>query len=177
MIEKIINTQDEKLIRVYDDVFSYQERRNLFCFFRNSLYKSDGGDNFSENHIYSNFSNLDVDNSGIKNSENFKTIIDSFDLSNKEVKQIRVNLTTPAEKNKIHADGFGTTLLYYANLEWELDWGGHTLFLDETLQEARYVCFYKPGRVVVFDGSIPHMIMTPSNLCSTSRYSFAIQFH
>jgi hypothetical protein len=177
MIEKTINTRDEKLIRVYDDVFSYQEKCNLFRFFRSSLYRSDSGDNNSEDQIYSNFSTLDVENSGIKNIENFKKIINNFDLANKNIKQIRVNLTTPAEKNRIHSDGFGITLIYYANLEWELDWGGHTLFLEETLQEARYVCFYKPGRIVVFDGSIPHMIMTPSNLCPTSRYSFVIQFH
>jgi len=177
MIEKIVSLENEKLIRVYDNVFSYQEKNNLFEFIRNSLYKTNGVDSGEQGYqIFSIFSGLDLENSNIKNTNGFKTIIDKFSLNNRNIKQIRVNLSTPAEKNRIHSDGFGITLLYYANLEWQIDWGGHTLFLDEDLQEAKYVCFYKPNRVVVFDGSIPHMIMTPSSLCPALRYSFVIQF-
>ena len=178
MIEKIVSTQDEKLIRVYDNVFSYQERDNLFDFIKKSLYKTHGSDNGTEkgDQIFSVFSSLDLEKLNIKNMEGFKTIINKFNLNDRPIKQIRVNLSTFAEKNRIHSDWFGITLLYYANLEWQIDWGGHTLFLDEDLQEARYVCFYKPNRVVVFDGSIPHMIMTPSSLCPSLRYSFVIQF-
>jgi hypothetical protein len=178
MLEKIVSPENEKFIGVYDNVFSYQETVNLFRFFRGSLYLTNGGDNQEQEgyQIFSNFSNLDLENSNIKNTKGFQTIVDKLNLGDRSVKQVRVNLSTPAEKNRVHADGFGTTFLYYANLEWQVDWGGHTLFLEEDLQEAKYVCFYKPNRVVVFDGSIPHMVMTPSSSCPVSRYSFAIQF-
>jgi hypothetical protein len=176
MIEKIVSAKNEKLIRVYDNVFSYEERNDLFEFIRSSLYKTTGADDGQGYQIFSVFSNLDLENFNIKNMGDFKTIVDKFNLNDRSTKQIRVNLSSPAEKNRIHSDRSGITLLYYANLEWQIDWGGHTLFLDEDLQEARYVCFYKPNRIVVFDGTIPHMIMTPSPLCPTLRYSFVIQF-
>lgn len=175
MIEKSITVSGKRFINVYDDVFSYQDRFNLINFFKKSLYRPTSGDTYDEEQFYSSFSVLDVKNSGIKSMPGFKEIGEKFNIFDKNVKQIRVNLTTPAEKNRIHADGFGITLLYYANLEWKVDWGGHTLFLDESLQEVEFVSLYKPNRVVVFDGSIPHMIMTPSNLCPTLRYSFVIQ--
>jgi len=177
MDEKIINLSGGKSISLYENVFSYQERSNLYTFFKESLYRPVSGDIYNEEQLFSAYSVLDVENSGIKSMSGFKEICDKFNIFEKQLKQVRVNLTTPFEKNKIHADGFGITLLYYANLEWRVDWGGHTLFLDDSLQEAEFVSIYKPNKVVVFDGSIPHMIMTPSNLCPCLRYSFVIQVH
>ena len=48
--------------------------------------------------------------------------------------------------------------------------------MDDLLQEAEYTCIYKPGRVVIFDGTIPHMIMNESSLCPDYRLTFAIQW-
>jgi hypothetical protein len=175
MKEKVITVSGGKFINVYDDVFSYQDRFNLLNFFKKSLYRPTSGDTYNDDQFYSAFSATDLENTGIKSVPGFKEICDKFNFFERDLKQIRVNITTPAEKNRIHADGFGLTFIYYANLEWQVDWGGHTMFLDDSLQEAEFVSVCKPNRVVMFDGSIPHMIMTPSNLCPTLRYAFVIQ--
>ena len=90
--------------------------------------------------------------------------------------QCRINLSAPHQKNRIHTDEDALTLVYYVNPKWDFTWGGHTLFMDDLLQEAEYTCIYKPGRVVIFDGTIPHMIMNESSLCPDYRLTFAIQW-
>ena len=142
------------------------------------LFRSGGDGLLSKefNQIFCKFSDEDLSNFGFCNTEVFKTIDKEYDLSKRAIKQIRTNCVTFAEDSNFHNDGFGPTVLYYANLEWMPYWSGHTLFLNETLDEAEYTCLYKPGRVVVFDGSIPHLILTPNTMCRTPRLTFVIQY-
>jgi SM-20-related protein len=78
----------------------------------------------------------------------------------------------------IHTDSLAgsdeyTALWYLAN-EWDADWGGETLFYDDQ-RDARFVVTPKPGRLVLFHGSIPHAGRPPSRHCHVARYSFAIK--
>ena len=92
-----------------------------------------------------------------------KKIDFNFDIFNSEIQQVRINLSTLHDVNRIHVDGRGSkTLLYYPNLKWEFEWGGHTVFLDDDLTDVEHCCVYKPGRLVLFDGSIPHTIFSPT---------------
>jgi Rps23 Pro-64 3,4-dihydroxylase Tpa1-like proline 4-hydroxylase len=177
MIKKTIPTSTGKLLEVYDDYFTYNERAVFAKFVKSSLFKVDGSDydGGSRMQFFSAYSHDDVKNMGLLDSEGFKKINEEHSLLDRPLKQARVNLSPPGDHASIHTDNNGLTFLYYANLEWELDWGGHTLFMDDTLSEAEYTCLYKPGRVVVFDGTIPHMIQNPSHLAKAHRFSFAIQ--
>jgi hypothetical protein len=178
MIEETIQTKSGKLIKVYDDVFSYQECANFFKFMRNSFYQTNGGDDsyYSRNQIYSNYSLIDIENLGIARSESYSKISDENKFHNREFKRSRVNFSYALEQNNVHVDGPGLTFLYYANMEWDLLWGGHTLFLNDKLDTPEFLSLYKPNRIVVFDGTIPHLIINPSGLCPVHRHSFAIQF-
>jgi hypothetical protein len=178
MIEENIETKNGKLIKIYNDVFSYQECANFFKFMRNSFYQTNGGDDsyYGRNQIYSNYSLIDVENLGITQTEGYKKIAEDFKFHKREFKRSRVNFSYPLEDNNVHVDGFGITVLYYANMEWELTWGGHTLFLNEKLDTPEYLSLFKPNKVVVFDGSIPHLIINPSGFCPVHRYSFVLQF-
>ena len=53
--------------------------------------------------------------------------------------------------------------LYYANLDWEDGWYGETIFYDEF--DENNIIFtspYVPGRIILFDGNIPHAIRPQS---------------
>lgn len=67
------------------------------------------------------------------------------------------------------------TALWYICDEWDIEWGGETVFYDqhgELVAAARP----RPGRLVVFDGAILHAGRPPSRICYKPRYTFAIKF-
>lgn len=173
-----IATSSGKILHIHDDLFTYDQKTAWFGFALKSAYQTDGGDeaaNYKKTfQIYSQFSQQDVDAMGFKNSDGYKFLDKKYELSRRTVKQTRVNLSYSGEPNGVHSDRPGLTLVYYANNVWDLNWGGHTLFMDDNLSEPEYTCLFKPGRVAIFDGSIPHMIMTPVAPCH--RLTFAIQF-
>lgn len=180
MICRSIDFGNNKSVDIYDGLFTFAEMSDWYAFVRTSLFRVDGTDNRYLNdagadQIYSRYSMDDVARMGLIKSPGFQSIDEKYKLLEKD-KTVRVNLSTPAEFNQLHVDHIrGKTFLLYINLTWELEWGGHTLFMDENLTDAKHTCLYKPGRAVVFDGSIPHMIMTPSVACPVNRYTLAIQ--
>ena len=55
------------------------------------------------------------------------------------------------------------TVIVYLNPNWDPQWGGETIFYDHNL-DAKYIVAPKPGRVVIFDGRIPHVArLSPFN--------------
>ncbi len=72
-------------------------------------------------------------------------------------------------------DQRGMTALWFLSARWEPEWGGETMFFDET-GDALFCASPRPGRLVVFDGAIPHVGRPPSRICFAPRYSFAVKF-
>lgn len=174
--EIIIN--NNKKIHIYDNLFTYQERLAFMEFLQRSFFKVNGTDyDYRDNQCYSAYTAQDLHMMNFLQTDGFKKLNEKYHLEGRDIKQIRVNFSTVAEKNRVHEDTTPITLLYYANTTWELDWGGHTFFLSEDLKDILYTCEYKPGRVVVFNGTIPHMIMAPSILALKSRFSVGIQYY
>ena len=66
------------------------------------------------------------------------------------------------------------TALWFMATEWEPEWGGETLFFDRT-GDAMFCVSPRPGRLVLFDGAIPHVGRPPTRICYTPRYTFAIK--
>ena len=66
------------------------------------------------------------------------------------------------------------TVLWFLSTHWEPEWGGETMFFDAS-GDAMFCASPKPGRLVVFDGAIPHVGRPPSRICYTPRYTFAIK--
>ena len=64
------------------------------------------------------------------------------------------------------------TALYYANLEWQPDWGGETIFYNDN-EDAEVVVSPKPGRLVVARGAILHRGTVPTRACYEERYTIA----
>jgi len=64
------------------------------------------------------------------------------------------------------------TALWFLSSEWNLEWGGETLFFDAK-GDAAFVASPRPGRLVIFDGRITHCGRPPTRICHASRFTFA----
>ena len=87
-----------------------------------------------------------------------------------------VNSSTYGDDYYIHRDTpvntKHVTLLYYANLHWEAEWGGETIFYDENY-DAQVVVSPKPGRLVVSRSAILHRGTVPTRSCYEQRLTLA----
>jgi len=64
------------------------------------------------------------------------------------------------------------TILYYVNLNWQIDWGGETIFYDDN-NEAQLVVTPRAGRMVISRGAILHRGTVPTRACHEERYTIA----
>jgi len=97
-----------------------------------------------------------------------------------------INFSDPHSVDRIHIDNFDIdeyleenidffTVLIYGNFEWHSDWKGETVFYNDTFNEIIFSTTMKPGRVIVFEGTIPHSATPPSFLSPFSRYTYAVK--
>jgi SM-20-related protein len=68
------------------------------------------------------------------------------------------------------------TALYYANLEWQTDWGGETIYFNDS-EDAELVVSPRPGRVVIARGAILHRGGVPARICHEERYTLAYKLN
>lgn len=179
--DKLITTSNGKKIYVYDNLFSFVDRIKFFRYVSGSHFKLnnyDGINTYLRNQFGSRYSHDDVNNMGITQTDAFKKLEEKHSFSKRDVVQARVNCITPFEQGGYHTDfeKDGLTFVYYCNLKWDLTWAGQLIFGSESLDEIEYASFFIPGRVIVFDGSIPHMIVGPNMYAKECRISFAIQY-
>ena len=89
-------------------------------------------------------------------------ISQNFNLSH-----IQVNAQSMGQEGTCHTDNLPNTqeytLMVFINHKWEEKWGGDFQILKEYDNKAEVVhsIKYVPGRVVFFDGSIPHRGLAP----------------
>lgn len=90
-----------------------------------------------------------------------------------------INLSTFGDWLPIHRDcsenSHDVTALVYLCREWKIDWGGETVFVDQSDDIAASVAM-KPGRLVTFSGQIPHAGRPPSRDSYHSRMTLALKF-
>ena len=66
------------------------------------------------------------------------------------------------------------TALWFLSAQWDPEWGGETMFFDSD-GDAIFCASPRPGRLVLFDGAIPHVGRPPSRICFAPRFTFAIK--
>ncbi|MCW3464500.1 2OG-Fe(II) oxygenase [Chitinophaga nivalis] len=66
------------------------------------------------------------------------------------------------------------TVLYYVNKDWHYKYGGETIFYDE--KDSRVSVLPKPGRFVIFPGSIEHKGSVSSRICKETRITLALKY-
>jgi hypothetical protein len=174
---KDIQTSNGKKITVIDDAFPLQKKIFFERFATNSKYTNKGEDYESEFSATSGIKNL-ISGFTEEDFKNFKLVgncayIDSF-LNGKVLSNFKIHLLTFANVSVPHTDNSQYTFLLYPNIHWDIRWGGETVFYSEDLTEIEYTSLYVPGRVIIFDGSIPHMGRAPTVLATHPRYTFAM---
>lgn len=66
------------------------------------------------------------------------------------------------------------TALWYLCEQWDVEWGGETMFFDSK-GDAQLAVTPKPGRLLLFDGAIRHAGRPPNRNCPVGRYTFAVK--
>ena len=83
-----------------------------------------------------------------------------------------INHSLYGDAYQMHRDLSAVTVLYYANLFWETDWGGETIYFDDN-NDAQIVVSPRPGRMVVSRGAILHRGTVPTRDCKQARLTIA----
>lgn len=68
----------------------------------------------------------------------------------------------------------GLTALWFIAPEWNVEWGGETMFFNSQM-DAEAAVTPKPGRLVVFDGTLTHVGRPPNRICYAPRYTLAFK--
>tara|TARA_B100001057_G_scaffold468549_1_gene527831 strand:- start:355 stop:879 length:525 start_codon:yes stop_codon:yes gene_type:complete len=162
------------MIKIHDNKVPFHVQQSIYYFILNSSFKIKGWEDrddvdIAKSDLHSNWSIDDL-----KNSKLYPYIADlySFDRFDKCI----VNLTQPSNYYFTHTHGDDTTvLLYYANLEWRDGWAGETMFYDDNRVSTQSYD-YTPGRILQFDGKIPHTIRPQSIIGPSYRFTVSCFF-
>jgi hypothetical protein len=176
-----ITTSSGKEVFIYDDLYDWTARSYFYDFAVNSKYTPLSNDTTLIEHrgdfnLASHFNEADLIALRFLSNESSHQLKKHFDGF--EITQVRINLSTLNDKNRIHIDNTKQckTLIYYLNLEWKIEWGGGLLIVNDDMKEIESAISYVPGRVIVMDGTIPHCISAPTILAPSYRLSLAIQY-
>ncbi|MFK7957851.1 MAG: 2OG-Fe(II) oxygenase [Lysobacterales bacterium] len=66
------------------------------------------------------------------------------------------------------------TALWFVSNQWNVEWGGETLFFNAD-EDAEFVVSPRPGRLVLFDGELRHCGRPPNRICTEPRYTLAFK--
>jgi SM-20-related protein len=103
-------------------------------------------------------------------------MIHSFFGPTQVLKRSHSNLTLYGDVQFPHRDSKdGITAVYFANATWKPEWMGETTFHDDA-GEPLYAVAPRPGRVVLFQGSIMHRAGVATRECFEPRITLAFKF-
>ena len=174
-----ISVDKGRRIRVYDNVLDLQVRNEIYTFARKSAFTIGWEDNGAiepsqHKFLHATYSSEDITRLGIMfylaKTPVFREL-DGLNLS-----RAIMNLSTPSDVLQTHTHSAAKVLLYYVNLDWKNSWYGETLFFDESLGKIEFASPYTPGRIIVFDGSIPHTIRPQSHEAPFYRFTLSLFF-
>lgn len=168
-------TKSGHKIRVWDDLYDYGTRVAILRGLTESDYKFRSTyDNELEAQegtwsVYSDLNVALVDALFLGKSPELQAV-----LNNHSPMRMWANASTKETDHSYHPDTLepgAKSMLYYANLKWDINWDGYTIFRTPDLSEIEYVSEYKPGRMVIFDSVIPHKASIASKRASPFRFT------
>lgn len=171
-------TKSNKIIEVYDDLYDYPKQVQIMkwalgapFFFNvsNDSLLTDQGSQLTCNSKLAVAREEYIEKFELEKTESLYNRIKDKNLS-----RCWINASTAQHVPRYHPDSFkqgSITILYYINLKWDVDWDGHTVWRSDDLKEIEFVGDFTPGRVCVFDSSIPHKGTIPSTTAPTFRFT------
>lgn len=92
---------------------------------------------------------------------------------------VYANGQTLGQDSPIHRDNkpgeVGTTVIMFCNGYWASCWGGELVFYNNSKADVVKAVLPKPGRVVLFNGHMPHGAHAPSIMCDQLRVTVAFK--
>ena len=169
----------KKDIEIYDDIFSYNFMSKMYRHVIEADYNIGWADTKiiekqGKVFMYSLWELPDFIKSGflanIKDEALMKKINKRFPS------RCVINCGTFGDTYSPHTHNDKEVLLYYANLDWKVEWNGETAFYSNNLKEIVLANPYVPGRVVWFDGEIPHSIKPQTHSAPKYRFTISLFF-
>ena len=165
------------MIKTVNDFFPNDQSQAIFNFIIKSLYKIGWEDSDEPQHraypnIHSQYSKEDVDKIKI-----LPPILKELKLSEKHYDKCIINLTKPMDVNFIHMHPDQIVALYYANITWNPEWGGETIFYKEDRKTVELCSPFVPNRLIIFDGKIPHTIKSQNLIGPAYRFTMSVFFN
>lgn len=159
--EEVGDTLDR--ILVFDDVLPFRLRQRMYGRTIKANYKIGLNDTSILEHREKAFMYCALDKDGIKDFEVLKFAKRKIPQLFKKIgprapNRVVINCGTPADSYLPHSHPDEDVLLYYINMEWKPEWHGETSFYSEDLRDIVFTSQFVPGRIIWFDGSIPHSI-------------------
>ena len=156
-------------MNVHDDTVPFHVQEHVYNFIYGSSFKIKGWkdrDDIAKHDMYSEWSLDDL-----KNSKLYPYIENVYPCENWY--KCIVNCTKSNDHFYTHSHGDNThVILYYANLEWRDEWAGETLFYTPD-RKSMSAYQYVAGRILEFDGSIPHTIRPQSAIGPQYRFTIS----
>ena len=166
-----------KLLNTYDNFFRADKTQEIYNYVLQSFYQIGWEDGTEPEHkqypnLYSKYSIKDLEQIDILNP-----ILKKLDLNKKDYSTCIVNLTKPLDVNFIHTHPKQKVVLYYANLTWNPEWGGETIFYKQDRKSIELTNTFTPNRLIFFDGSVPHTIKAQNFLGPSYRFTISFFFN
>ena len=170
---------DGKRIDTFDGLFPLAFRNNAYFLCKTANYNIGWNDtHFLERASYDYFLHSlmpyeTLDKLGLFDCvDRYEPARELIDGMNPE--KAVINLSVSSDANFVHHHHQKKIMLYYANPEWADGWGGETTYWSEDLKEIGFTSPYTPGRLIIFDGLIPHSIKPQSSIAPKYRFSLAV---
>lgn len=92
---------------------------------------------------------------------------------------VYANGQTFGQDSPIHRDNRsdepGHTVVVFCNEHWATSWGGELVFYDDEKKNVVTSVLPKPGRIVIFNGEMPHSARSPAIGCDQLRVTLAFK--
>ena len=175
--------KDNKEIYIYDNVFPTHHTQKFYNFISTSYFTISFNDSECKDYPHPKLFGASYSKTDIENIEILKllpkNIKDKFNMTIDTNNRCLVNAVTSNGIYSPHDDAGNDakwSMIYYANLKWDLEWGGDTLFLNDDRTSIYTTVQCVPNRVVVFDASIPHLIRPSTQSAPPYRFSINMTF-
>lgn len=173
---------DHRSVDIFDNVFDFKDQSGIFDYVKRSRYSLDR-----------------TPSESVVQSQQFTTLLSEYNIydllhieffKNKDIQKLvsenqyrlhraYVNLSTAQDVYHYHVDSThdnDKTMLYYCNTYWEENWEGETHFGDDNAKEIIASASFKPNRIVLFNGTIPHKSSQPSFFAREYRFVLTLKF-
>jgi hypothetical protein len=171
-------------IEIFDDYVDHTTKSNIYACCRHSLFNLgwEDSDEIEKNQYKNLHCTWKIDQ--LVNSRILPFVKKAFDDSNnfkqyynlEKLWRCEINFVKPTDIHFIHSHKDKVVALYYVNLNWSDGYYGETLFFEQNLKNVLYTSIFKPGRIILFDGDIPHSIRPQSVIAPRERFTLSLFF-